>query len=218
MDQKALDRFLASLRYPVHYLDFETVMPAVPLFSGTRPYEQIPFQFSCHVVRRPGDEPEHARFLARNADDPRPAFARRLMEAVGEEGSVVVYNAPFERGIIRTLGQAGLLEDDWTENVLDRTVDLLAPFRSFAVYHPDQGGSVSMKNVLPALTGRGYDDLAIAEGQTASAEYFRVTYGDVSDEERDSVYRQLTDYCAQDTLGMMHIVDRLTELAGRRRP
>jgi hypothetical protein len=86
---------------------------------------------------------------------------------------------------------------------------LLGPFRSFDYYHPDQHGSASMKAVLPALTGKGYEGLEIQEGSTASNEFLRVTFGDVTDEERRRVRQQLEEYCGRDTEGMIWITDAL---------
>ena len=100
----------------------------------------------------------------------------------------------------------------WVDDIEGRMVDLLIPFRSFAVYHPDQHGSASMKGILPALTGMDYGDLDIAEGMVASSEYFRVTHTDAPEEEREEVYRQLREYCDLDTAGMVKIVERLREL------
>jgi hypothetical protein len=94
-----------------------------------------------------------------------------------------------------------------------RFVDLLQPFRAFRYYHPAQHGSASMKAVLPALTGRGYEDLAIRDGDTASREFLRVTFGNSEPEERDRVYRRLAQYCGLDTQGN-HRPERLCLAAG----
>jgi hypothetical protein len=96
--------------------------------------------------------------------------------------------------------------------VAARVVDLLEPFKSFHYYHPDQEGSASMKTALPALTGRGYEHLATQVGGTASLEFLRMTFGEVAEEERQRVRRQLEEYCGQDTEGMIWIVDALRAL------
>ncbi|MHB8522265.1 MAG: DUF2779 domain-containing protein [Limisphaerales bacterium] len=97
IDRAALVTFLSQLEYPISYLDFETFATAIPLFDGVRPYEQIPFQFSLHVVRSPGAKPEHFSFLADGRSDPRPEFIGQLKAVVSSHGSVVVYNASFEK-------------------------------------------------------------------------------------------------------------------------
>jgi hypothetical protein len=97
--------------------------------------------------------------------------------------------------------------------VLERIVDLLAPFRSFDVYFPGQHGSASMKRILPALTGKNYDALAIQEGSQASEAFKRITFGDVGEEERRKVRKNLEEYCGLDTSGMVEIVEVLAKLA-----
>jgi hypothetical protein len=214
VDQAALAQFLAGVQYPLHFLDFETIAPAIPLFDGTRPYQQVPFQFSCHVVDSQGAQPEHRQFLAEGRGDPRPAFIGALREAIGSLGSIVVFNAGFEKSRLRECGEAMPGMAPWLTALESRFVDLLVPFRSFHYYHADQAGSASMKAVLPALTGRGYEDLAIQQGDAASRAFLRITFEDVSERERREVRHQLKDYCAQDTEGMIWMLEALTALAG----
>jgi len=208
----AIREFLSSLQYPLYYLDFETIGPAVPIFDGTGPYQDTPFQFSLHVVRDERQEPEHSSFLASSTDDPRPAFLEELRKVLGDTGSIIVYHQGFEEGILRKLAQAFPAYDGWIYNLCDRLVDLLAPFSNFHYYHPLQKGSASLKRVLPAITGRGYQDLNITEGQAASVAYQAVTYGDVPEDVRDKVRADLEKYCGRDTEGMIWIVERLKEL------
>lgn len=214
IDRPQIKAFLSRLKYPLHYLDFETMGSAEPLFDGSRPFEQIPFQFSLHVVRQPGAEPEHYSFLAEGREDPRPRFMEALVEAVEPAGSVIAYNAPFEWGVLT--GCAKLLPQHagWVESLQHRIVDLLEPFRKFHCYHPAQHGSASIKAVLPAFTGRNYSELAIGEGGTASLEFIRVTFSEVTAEELARVRKNLEEYCQLDTLAMVWLGDKLHELAG----
>jgi len=212
LDREAIKDFLSSLEYPLYYMDFETINPAVPLFDGTRPYQQIPFQFSVHVVRAENSNLEHYSFLAESTQDPRPKLLEELQKILGEAGSIVAYNKGFEEGILKDLGKAFPKSENWVSHVLSRMVDLLAPFRNFDYYHPSQKGSASLKAVMPAVTGKGYEGLDIAEGQLASMLFEKVTYGEVSDEERSKVRSDLEKYCALDTEGMIWIVEKLREL------
>lgn len=213
-DSEAIGAFLRKLKYPVHYMDFETFNTAIPLFDGVRPYQQVPFQFSMHVVDRPGTMPWPCSFLADGPDDPRPQFLRKLKEAIGSKGSIVVYNQVFEEDRLKELAEAYPEERDWTDGVRSRLVDLLQPFRSFDYYDPAQKGSASIKHVLPALTGKSYDDLEIGKGDEASLAYLAITYGDVAADEREKIRDALITYCGQDTLGMVWIVDKLREVCG----
>ena len=182
------------------------------MFDGTRPYQSIPFQFSLHVVKHDGSKPDHYSFLADGIHDPRPVLISELAKAIGDYGSIVVYNQGFEEGILRDLGQTFPEYDSWVSKVCTRLVDLLKPFSRFDYYHPLQMGSASLKNVLPALTGRSYEGMDIANGQEASIIYQAVTYGEAPEEVRLKVRADLEKYCALDTEGMIWIVDSLREI------
>jgi len=212
VDREAIRGFLSSLEYPLYYLDFETIGPAVPLFDGIRPYQDIPFQFSLHVVKDEFSQPEHFSFLANGTDDPRPALLSELQKTLGNSGSIIAYNKGFEEGILRDLTPAFPEYSDWIEQVCSRLVDLLAPFRNFDYYHPAQKGSASLKSVLPAITGRGYEDLDINDGQLASISFLSATFGEMPEAERAKVMVDLEQYCGRDTEGMIWIVEKLNEL------
>ncbi len=212
VDREAIHGFLSSLEYPLHYLDFETIGPAVPLFDGVRPYQNISFQFSLYVVKDEFSQPEHFSFLVSDTDDPRPALLSELQKTLGNSGSIIVYNKGFEEGILRDLAAAFPEYSDWIEQVCSRLVDLLAPFRNFDYYHPAQKGSASLKAVLPAITGRGYEDLDINDGQLASISFLSATFGGMPEAERAKIMENLEKYCDRDTEGMIWIVDKLKEL------
>ena len=212
VDKEAIQDFLSSLQYPLYYLDFETIGPAVPLFDGVRPYQNIPFQFSVHVVKDEKSPPVHYSFLANSTEDPRPVLLVELQKVLGDSGSIIAYNKGFEEGILRDLAEAFPEYNDWIDQVCSRLIDLLVPFRNFDYYHPAQNGSASLKAVLPVITGQGYKELDIADGQLASLLFEKVTYGEASDEERNKVRSDLEKYCALDTKGMTWIVDKLREL------
>jgi len=212
VDKEAINDFLSSLEHPLYYLDFETINPAVPLFDGTRPYQHTPFQYSLHVVKDEYLQPEHFSFLANSTDDPRPALLSELQKTLGNSGSIIAYNKGFEEGILRNLAKAFPEYNDWIEQVCSRLVDLLVPFRNFDYYHPAQKGSVSLKAVLSAITGRGYEDLDISDGQVASVTFLAATYGDMLEIERKKVMSDLEEYCGRDTEGMIWIMERLKEL------
>lgn len=214
IDKAAIQDFIDSLNYPLYYLDFETFSPAIPLYDGSRPYQRIPFQFSLHVVKSPGGIPEHFGYLADGTCDPRPEFVARLKECLGTMGDIVTYNMSFEKGVLKELGEAFPEYKDWVEETCDRVIDLYAPFKAFSYYHPMQQGSASIKRVLPALTGKGYDDLDIRKGDDASLAFFNIVMGMYSGKEKAPVYQDLETYCALDTEGMIWIVDELGKHCG----
>jgi len=212
VELQGIRSLLGGLSYPLHYLDFETLSTAVPLFDGVRPYQNVPFQFSLRVVRYQGDPALHRAFLADGPGDPRPELVAKLRDAMGDEGSILVYNQAFELGVLRELARTFPEHRAWLEGICGRIVDLLVPFRGFLYYHPAQRGSASLKHVLPALTDMGYEGLAIANGQDASLAYLAATFKDMPQEERQLVRARLLEYCGLDTEGMERIVERLAQL------
>ena len=212
VNKNAIREFLGKLVYPLYFLDFETIAPAVPLYDGSHPYEEIPFQFSLHVVERPGAEPIHHSFLAPGKTgsqlvDPRPEIFRLLKEQLGSSGSIVAYNAAYEQKCLEHMARAYPENTEWFNGLASRFADLWAPFRSFDYYNPKQKGSTSMKYVLPALTGITYEGMEIANGQAARDDYMRVTFEkNIKEEDRQRVLAALLPYCGQDTHGMIDII------------
>lgn len=216
VDRPALRAFLERLVYPVHYFDLESYALAVPPFDGTRPYQQVPFQFSLHVVDAPGEAPRPFAFLAEGDGDPRRAFLDAARAAIGPSGSIVAYYDSFEQDRLVQLGEAFPELAPWVSGLLPRFVDLLEPFRGFAYYHPAQLGSASLKAVLPVLAGRGYDHLEIQEGGAAAREFLRAIGPATPADERQRIRGALLAYCGRDTEGMVEVVEALRALADGR--
>jgi hypothetical protein len=179
-----------------------------------KPYQRIPFQFSLHVVKEKGGEVEHYEFLHDSKEDPRGLFLAELKKVLGETGTIVTYNQAFEMGVLKECSEAFPEFKDWVENTLIRIVDLWVPFRNFSYYNPSQHGSASIKQVLPAVTGKDYSDLDIGDGGTASLKFIDITYGSVLKEEKLKIREDLLKYCCLDTKGMVDIVEKLKENVG----
>ena len=212
VDPKQIQSFLRTLQYPLYYLDFETFQTAIPLYNGVRPYQRVPFQFSLHVQADPKSEPVHHGFLTEGKTDPRLEILNQLKTLLGKSGSIVAYSASFEKSVLKEITDfCG--RQNWFKGIESRIVDLLVPFRSFHFYGASQRGSNSIKAVYPVLCGKGYQNMEIADGSTASSEYCRVTFGDAKEEERKRVRNNLEAYCQLDTQAMIDIVKRLTELS-----
>lgn len=212
INKEKLKQFLAELKYPLCYLDFETFQFAIPKYDETRPYQQIPFQFSLHIVKE-NNEKEHFLFLAESKDDPRPKFLEALKKVIGDKGTVIVYNQSFEIGRLNELKQAFPENKAWIDNVISRIVDLLVPFRDFAYYNPKQKGSASIKAVLPALTKKSYKEMNISNGEDASLSFIRMAFTAMAEKEKQRIRKDLEDYCGLDTEGMIWIVEELRKLA-----
>ena len=214
VDKLQIKNFLRNLKYPIYYLDFETIGPAIPKFDGRRPYQRIPFQFSLHIQKEEGGECEHVSFLAEGTSDPRPKFMQALRDNLEDTGSILVYNQGFEKGVMNECATALPEFREWyDENIEPRVKDLLDVFRYFSYYDPAQCGSCSIKKVLPVMSDLSYGDLEISEGMFASNEYERVTYDpSVSDKERGRVRKALEEYCELDTLAEVEIVKELNSV------
>lgn len=191
--------------YPRIYLDFETLNPAIPRWLGTRPFQQIPFQFSMHFENETG-ELEHRDFLFLEDRDPRRAFAEALCEAVPSAGSIITYNAKFERG---RLNELATLFDDLScqlQNMIERVVDL-EPVARQCWYHRDQRGSWSIKYVLPTIPGlTGYGDLDVQDGLEAQRAYLAALEEPSDSQQRRKLEAGLRDYCAKDTMAMVELL------------
>jgi hypothetical protein len=205
---------LAPLRKPFAVLDFEAIQLAIPIWDGCRPYDQVPAQFSCHVVSEDGTLMHH-EWLAEGPGDPRAAIAARLVEACRGLDVVVAYNASFESMVLGELAQAVPGHAEALNGIRARLVDALPLVREH-VYHPDFGGSFSLKAVLPALVpDMDYGGLEVAGGRAASLALDRLMFGGdaLSDEERARTRDALLRYCATDTLGVVRLIQRLEALA-----
>jgi len=203
-----------SLKYPLYFMDFETVNPAIPRFPGMHPYDHLPFQWSVHVQTQPYAAPEHFEFLAMDSGDPRTVFISPLCEALGERGSIVVYNEQFESQRLWEL--AGWLPE-YTQRIRDiqrRLWDLLPVVRNHA-YHPAFGGSFSLKAVLPALVPEmSYEGMEVPNGQAAGLAWESMIRGNAVESERQTKRKALLDYCGQDTLALVRLLEKLRLTSG----
>ena len=197
-------KIIAMLPYPRYYIDFETINPAVPIWAGTRPYMQVPFQWSCH------NETEksvmtHSAFLSDGHTDPRRPFAESLIEAVGNFGPVFVYNAPFERSRMQELAEYFPDLESSLTAIIKRLVDLL-PIAREHYYHPDMRGSWSIKAVLPTIApDLRYDNLEVANGGMAQDAFTEIMQAETLPERRQQLRDALLTYCERDTIAMVRI-------------
>lgn len=216
VEHEQLVAALATLERPIAHLDFETIQPAIPRWPGSRPYDQVPVQLSCHIVDVSGAE-RHVEWLFDGNGDPRPAAARAIIAACVGARVVTAYSSSFERSCIRLVADACPEYATELRSIADAIVDLLPIVREH-VYHPEFGGTFSLKRVLPALVPElSYEGLAIAEGETAQVQLTRLILeaGEMSDRERTEVREALLRYCELDTRAMVALESRLRGLVQR---
>ncbi|MGD2271519.1 MAG: DUF2779 domain-containing protein [Desulfobacterales bacterium] len=198
---------LNKIEYPIHFLDFETVAPAVPRYPGTRPFQTIPFQWSDHILKKNGAI-DHQEYLCDEDKDPRAEFVRTLLETLRSKGSIFIYTN-YEKGIIRSLSEDLPYYGDRFTEILGRIKDLHAILKQH-YYHPKFYGSFSLKSILPALLPEmSYEKLSIQEGTQASLEYLRMHDPATPADEKERIKEDLLTYCGCDTLAMVKIRQEL---------
>jgi len=209
---------LQELKYPLAFMDFETLYPGIPRYAGMRPYDHIPFQWSVHRQQNPNAKLEHFEFLATDDSDPRRQFIESLCRVLKGKGHVVVYNRSFESN---RLGELAAWLPEYAgqiEQIQNRLWDLLPVVRG-NVYHPGFRGSYSIKSVLPALIpGMTYEGMEIANGGEAGLAWDRLTRGGLNDAQKGSLRGALLRYCGQDTRAMARLIESLRGSVANRSP
>jgi hypothetical protein len=218
IDDVAIQDFLSLFEGPLHFFDFETINPTIPVLDGTRPFQQIPFQYSLHVSDIHGNIQNHFEFLPdpsafksglNETADPRYQLIQQLKTDIGPTGSIVAYNASFEISRLKELALSFPQEADYLQSLIDRFVDLLIPFKKAWYYLPEMGGSASIKSVLPAIDPQfSYKDLKVNNGGDASNIYLAAIKG-VFKEEWNITREALLRYCERDTEGMVVVYNAL---------
>lgn len=206
--KELLQSFLRSWEYPLHFFDFETCMYGVPEFDESRPWQQVPFQYSLHVLQHPEAPFDHHEFLGKGEGDPREELILHMKERFGEKGSIITWYQSFERGRLSELARDFPEHAEFLEGLIRRVVDLMIPFKSGWVHSEGFGGSASIKNVLPVMVPElSYSALDIQEGGTASLVY--TLLAEMDKEEEVSTRKALLEYCKLDTLAMVRIWENL---------
>lgn len=210
-NKKALGNFLSTIEYPIAFMDFETINLPYPLYDGISPYIQIPFQF-CYLKEISHGRYARHDFLAPSGTDPRKHFIERLIVDSSGTGSILVYNAAFEKAVLNSLAKEFPQYKQEIKAIIERIIDLMEPFRKKDYWHRSFGNGYSIKVVLPVLCPDfSYDTLQIRNGNMAMLAYMKLdTYGIA---ERREVEVNLKEYCHMDTIGMAKILDALIEIA-----
>lgn len=219
IDTKSIENFMSGWQYPLHFFDFETIFPSIPVLKGTRPFQQVPFQYSLHIINNSNGDISHREFLAESADftnhettDPRFQLIQQLKKDIGPKGSIAAYNAEFEIGVLRMMALDFPEEATYLEGLIERFVDLLVVFRNAWYYKPAMGGSASIKSVLPAIAPEfSYEDLTINNGGDASNIYLAMIKNKFKGD-KELTRKHLLNYCERDTFGMVILYNELMKV------
>ena len=210
IDKKNIKKFMNTLKEPLYFLDFETFQLPIPIYDGLKPYDQIPFQYSLHIMKN--EKLEHKEFLATTGIDPRRNLAQRLVEDIPKNVCTLAYNMSFEKTVIKKL--AGIYPDlsEHLMNIHDNIKDLMVPFQNKWYYSKNMHGSYSIKYVLPALfpddESLNYHNLDLIHNGSEAMNSF-VDLGNKSSEEQAYIRERLLRYCELDTYAMVKIYEKL---------
>lgn len=203
IDWNGIVEELDKLEYPLHFLDFETDGPAIPRFDGMHPYEQFPFQYSCHVMEE-NRTLEQIEYLHESDSDPRQSLAESLVNAIGKTGSVIAYNAGFEKDVMKKLSQWCPEYSEQLQSIIERLRDQLDIFRKYYTDYRFKGSN-SLKSVLPVIVpSMSYENLCVSDGIEAQVTWNEmIRFSDGS--EKSKLIYELKEYCGQDTMAMVEI-------------
>lgn len=214
VDIPAIKEFLQSLKYPIYHLDFETMHEAVPKFDGVGPYQQVPFQYSLHIEITPGGELIHKEFLGDKLNC-EYELAKQLCNDIPLDATSMAYNMTFEKSVLKHLAQHFPDLANHLMNIHDHLIDLLVPFRKAIYYNSKQGGSNSIKYVMPAICPEmqeAYHQLPVVHNGGEALSMFPKLVN-MSGEEYNKVRQGMLDYCCLDTLSMVKVLNALWKLA-----
>jgi hypothetical protein len=205
-----LKQKLESIAWPAYYLDFETVMTAIPLYPNIAPYTQLPTQYSIHKCSAPGQVEDHFGYLSDPSRDGRKELAEHLIKDLSHEGSIITYSN-FEKTLLNNLAETYPNLSEELSFDKGRIVDLAAIIQKH-FYHPDFHGSTSIKTTLPVFVPElSYDDLEIGDGGSAAATFAYVAMGRLKEEDAESAKRNLLKYCERDTLALVKLHEHLVK-------
>lgn len=205
-----IKKFIASLEYPLYFFDYETFSSVIPAFDGTRPYQQVPFQYSIHLISEPGAKIVHKEFLHMEKSLPCLLLLQKLKADIGSRGSVIVWYENFEKSRNTELGQMFPEYENFLNDLNLRIVDLMTPFSQGWIVDKDFLGSASIKKVLPVLVeDLTHKKLNIQDGSQASRLWSETVLGGKNASDKDKIMKDLVDYCHLDTLAMVKLYEFL---------
>ncbi len=213
INTEALRSELSKLEFPLYFLDYEAYPTAIPPFSGYRPYQQIVFQYSLHVLHAPDAEVQQFGDLILGGD-PSEKIAEQLRAHIGDKGSVIVWYKTYEDCRNRELAQLAPKYKDFFEHIISRTYDLMDIVEGQLYVHPGFEGRASIKKVLPVLVPElSYAGLPVKSGTDAIEGYRQLTRGELEGTARDQKQIDMLEYCKLDTLAMYEIWKQFRAIA-----
>src|SRR3989344_3052533 len=213
MSVDKIKEFISSLKFPLYFLDYETLMGVIPPFDGLKPYQQLPFQYFLHILQTPKSKLVHKEYLHTDNSDPTLPLVKQLKRDIGTEGTVIVWNESFEKSCNDLMGMLQPDFSDFLSSVNNRIKDLMIPFAKGWFVDKEFMGSASLKKVLPVLVNTlSYHELEINEGGSAQAIWMETFLNDGNKEQKDKITKDLLENCKLETLAMVEIYKVLLKI------
>jgi hypothetical protein len=207
INKKEISNFLNTFEYPLHFFDYETFAGVIPAFDGLRPYQQVPFQYSLHILDKPGGKVIHKEYLHTENSNPVPALVKKMTEDFEGKGTVIVWHESFEKARNKEMAEMLPEYEAFLLNINDRILDLKIPFSEGWFTDADFFGSASLKAVSPVLIDKpSYKDLEISNGVTAQRIWMEIVFQGKNKEIKDKIMEDMRKYCGLDTEIMVHIL------------
>lgn len=212
VNKDSIAEYIDELEFPLYFLDYETYSGLVPYFDGQKPYQQIPFQYSLHILDNPTAELRQEDYLHSENSNPVSSLSAALKSHIGDKGSVITWNMGFEKSCNTRMGQLASDYEAFYAKLNQRVVDLMIPFSRGWYVDKDFLGSASIKKVLPVLVPElSYSDLEIHEGGSAQRLWMETVLDEKRASEKARILANLKEYCQLDTLAMVKIYQVLRD-------
>ena len=213
INHEMIAQFIEKIKFPVYFLDFETINPPLPIFINSKPFQHVPFQYSLHILQSPDSEPVHHQYICEmDNNNPRIEILDNLRKLIYPEGTILCFNDAFEKKCLKEAVAFHKEFEPWYKSILPMFLDLAIPFKYFYYYHPEQKGKASLKAILPVMTDESYKNLKIQDGHGANQEYLRIRSGKSSFLETEKVKKRLLLYCKMDTYALFLVMRELRKL------
>lgn len=208
-----ISEFLSHLQFPLYFLDYETLGGIVPAFNGLKPYQQVPFQYSLHIIDSPDADLRHEEYLHREATNPCEPLSYALRSHIGDKGTVIVWNESFEKMCNSLLAEQVTSQSEFLNNLNERIVDLMTPFAKGWFVDKRFCGSASIKKVLPVIASHlSYKNLGIQEGASAQRLWTQSVIDGKDHIDQEVLFADLIEYCKLDTLAMVEAFNVLRKI------
>ena len=211
IDKENIKEFIDGLEYPLYFFDYETFSSVIPIFDGTSPYKDYPFQYSLHILDKPGGELRHEEYLHSENSNPMIDLINKLKSDIGDKGTILAWNMSYEKGCNDRMAVIYPESASFLGRINDRMQDLMLPFKND--WFADAGfmGSASIKNVLPVVVPElDYSELEVSDGLKAKRQWMQTVLEGKNQWGSEKILKELSEYCTLDTFAMVRILEELT--------